>query len=497
MTKFTKTILASLLTFSAAGASAAAFQLAEVSTSGLGLAYAGNAAVADNASVVATNPALMTKFKQVEISAGGILVDSDIDIQGSFVGSGTDASHKNIVPNAIVPNAYIVAPVNERFSFGGGVNVNYGLKSEFAPNYSAGFFGGKTDLSAININLSGAYHLGYGFSIGAGINAVHAKAELERHLGAVANRYQAVLAANKDQLSGAVNGLQKLDAGIAQATAANMTATVAALTQQKEQILAGLNAKLAQAGITQKITSAVQLNALIQGVSSLEASNTIHRLKGDKWGFGWNIGLLYEINENNRIGVAYHSPIKLDFKGKYSNNIALPLPNMVDTVTGGATIPGSLTLKLPSFWEISGFHKLTEKFAVQYSYKRTDWSSFKSLDAYNAETGKKLFHKTENFNDASRIAVGFSYDVNEALTLRTGLAYDESASVSNPSISIPDTDRTWYSLGATYRFTPNLSADLGYSHIRGSKNSFNEEKLANFKAKAKANLYGLNVNYKF
>ena len=48
MNKFSKTLLASSL-FVSAGAHAAAFQLAEVSTSGLGTAYAGNAAVADNA----------------------------------------------------------------------------------------------------------------------------------------------------------------------------------------------------------------------------------------------------------------------------------------------------------------------------------------------------------------------------------------------------------------------------------------------------------------
>ncbi|MGX2950846.1 outer membrane protein transport protein [Ursidibacter sp. B-7004-1] len=496
MTKFTKTTLATIFTFSAAGASAAAFQLAEVSTSGLGMAYAGNAAVANDASVVATNPALMTKFKQVEISAGGVYVDSDIDVSGKFTSSGIDASHKNIVPNAIVPNAYIVAPINDRFSVGGGVNVNYGLKSEFNSNYSAGFFGGRTDLSAVNVNLSGAYNLGYGFSIGAGVNAVHAKATLERYLGSAALRLQGVLAANRTTLDTATTGLQQLEAGIAQAQATQNNQVVAALTQRKEQLLSGLNARLAQAGINRQITNSAELNALVQGVSSLQASDTIHKLKGDKWGFGWNVGLLYEINENNRLGIAYHSPVKLNFKGKYSNTVALPIPSMVDTTTGGATIPGSLSLTLPSFWEVSGFHKLTEKLAVQYSYKRTNWSSFKSLNAYSAN-GNELFHKTENFNDASRIALGFSYDVNEALTLRTGVAYDESASITNPSISIPDTDRTWYSFGATYRFTPNLSADLGYSHLRGSKNAFNEDGLADFKVKAKANLYGLNVNYKF
>ncbi len=495
MNKFTKTALASLFTFSAAGASAAAFQLAEVSTSGLGMAYAGNAAVADNASVVATNPALMTKFKNVELSVGGVLVDSDINIEGNLNSSGRDASAKNIVPNAVLPNAYIVAPINERFSLGGGVNVNYGLKSEFTQNYSAGFFGGRTDLSAVNINLSGAYNLGYGFSIGLGINAVHAKAELERYLGAIADRYKATLAAYQTQVDTAIAGLTRLEAGIASAEAAGNTVMVQTLTALKTQTLAQVNTVLASAGLSQTVSSAQDLQLLVAGVDSLEYSNTIHKLKGDKWGFGWNAGLLYEINENNRLGIAYHSEIDLKFKGKYSNNVAIPV-SVVNTITGGAEITGTLNLTLPAFWEVSGYHKLTDKLAMQYSYKRTDWSKFKSLDAYNQENNL-LFHKTENFNDASRIALGFSYDVNEALTLRTGIAYDESASVSNPSISIPDTDRTWYSVGLTYRFTPNLSADVGYSHLRGSKLSFNEEGIATFKSKAKANLYGLNINYKF
>lgn len=414
MNKFTKTALASIFTFSAAGASAAAFQLAEVSTSGLGMAYAGNAAVADNASVVATNPALMTKFKQVEISAGGIYVDANVDVEGSFNGraiplSATgNANAKDIIPSAIVPNLYVVAPISERFAVGGGVNVNYGLKSEFEKTYSAGVLAGKTELSAVNYNFSSAYDLGYGFSFGAGLNAVHAKATLERHFGAL---------------------------------------------------------------------------------NPMAPTATASRLKGDKWGFGWNVGLSYDINENNRLGVAYHSPVDLRFKGKY-----------VGTQSANVEIPGRLNLELPAYWEISGYHKLTEKLAVQYSYKKTHWNSFQELRATD-NNGKVLLQKDEKFNNNSRIALGMSYDVIEALTLRAGIAYDESASVAHPSISIPDTDRTWYTLGATYRFTPNLSVDLAYAHLRGSKNTFTESQVTSavgeFKVKSTANLYGLNVNYKF
>ncbi|MCT8525495.1 outer membrane protein transport protein [Glaesserella parasuis] len=425
MNKFTKTALASIFTFSAAGASAAAFQLAEVSTSGLGMAYAGNAAVADNASVVATNPALMTKFKQVEISAGGVYVDADVDVEGSFKGSFNrtvngraipssatgNANAKDIIPSAIVPNLYVVAPISERFAVGGGVNVNYGLKSEFEKTYSAGVLAGKTKLSAVNYNFSSAYDLGYGFSFGAGLNAVHAKATLERHFGAL---------------------------------------------------------------------------------NPMAPTATASRLKGDKWGFRWNVGLTYDINENNRLGVAYHSPVDLRFKGKY-----------VGTQSANVEIPGRLNLELPAYWEISGYHKLTEKLAVQYSYKKTHWNSFQELRAID-NNGKVLLQKDKKFNNNSRIALGVSYDVIEALTLRAGIAYDESASVAHPSISIPDTYRTWYTLGATYRFTPNLSVDLSYAHLSGSKNTFTESQVTavtsavgEFKVKSTANLYGLNVNYKF
>ena len=59
--------------FAAGGVNAAAFQLSEVSTSGLGRAYAGEAAIADNASVVATNPALMSLFKTNQFLCGGRL----------------------------------------------------------------------------------------------------------------------------------------------------------------------------------------------------------------------------------------------------------------------------------------------------------------------------------------------------------------------------------------------------------------------------------------
>ncbi|NBI12713.1 hypothetical protein GVX81_03625 [[Haemophilus] felis] len=451
--KLTKVILSSLLMASAGTASAAAFQLAEVSTTGLGRAYAGEAAIADNASVVATNPALMAKFKQAEVSVGSIYVDPSIDVSGKL--SSFDASHKNIAPNALVPNIYAVYPINDKFAIGGGINVNYGLATKFDKNYDAGFLGGKTDLKTVNLNLSGSYRVSDSFSVGLGLNAVYAKAELERYAG----KLPALI---KAQATARQNGASSTSAGGSTASPSG---------------------------------SANPLSAL----DNIPANAVISRLTGNKLGFGWNIGLVYEFNENNRIGLAYHSQVKLNFKGKYSNQ----LPNTATTVLASAKIiptdskeiAGSLSLPLPAYLEISGYHKMTDRFAMHYSYKYTQWSKFKELRA-TSQDGKTLFSKQEQFRDSSRIALGATYDVNDKLTLRTGIAYDETAASDHHSISIPDTDRVWYSVGATYRFTPNLSVDAGFSHLQGKKNTFVEDGVK-FTVKAKANLYGLNLNYRF
>ncbi|HHF3798879.1 TPA: porin [Haemophilus influenzae] len=450
MKKFNQSILATAMLLAAGGANAAAFQLAEVSTSGLGRAYAGEAAIADNASVVATNPALMSLFKTAQFSTGGVYVDSRINMNGDvdaaiknldmkFTKYGS-ASQRNVVPGAFVPNLYFVAPVNDKFALGAGMNVNFGLKSEYDDSYDAGIFGGKTDLTAINLNLSGAYRVTEGLSLGLGVNAVHANAQVERNAGIIAESI-------KDQQT--KSALEKVAPGT-------------------------------------KITD--YLTSKDKSVVSLQDRAA--------WGFGWNAGVMYQFNEANRIGLAYHSKVDIDFTDRTATSLGKK-----DIVAGKT---GNLTFTLPDYLELSGFHQLTDKLAVHYSYKYTHWSRLTKLYA-SYENGEKAFDKELQYSNNSRVALGASYNLYEKLTLRAGIAYDQAASRHHRSAAIPDTDRTWYSLGATYKFTPNLSVDLGYAYLKGKKVHFKEEQqvgdhiitTANYTSQAHANLYGLNLNYSF
>lgn len=447
MKKFNQSILATAMLLAAGGANAAAFQLAEVSTSGLGRAYAGEAAIADNAAVIATNPALMTVFKRAQFSAGGVYIDSKVDMRGDVatnvnqlsVGKKNGSASKNdVVPEAFIPNLYFVTPVNDKLALGAGMNVNFGLKSEYGRDYAAGLFGGETKLSTINLNFSGAYRVTQGLSVGLGLNAVHAKAKLDRTAGIL------------------------------------------------KQTVDEINSKGAGAALP-------QLNNV---ANYLKTSNSVVQLQDKSaWGFGWNAGLMYQFNENNRMGLAYHSAVDIDFTDYTATSLQ----------ANKFGKESSLTLRLPDYVEFSGLHQVTNRFAIHYSYKYTHWSHLNKLYArYN--DGKTAFEKELQYSNSSRVAFGGTYDIDDKLTLRAGVAYDQAASRHQRSAAIPDTDRTWYSLGATYKFTPHFSVDFGYAYLKGKKVNFKEEEkavqgqvttTANYTSKAHANLYGLNLNYSF
>ena len=181
-TLFNKTALAVAVALVSTSAWSAGFQLNEFSSSGLGRAYSGEGAIADDAGNASRNPALIMMFDRPTFSAGAIFVDPDVDISGrSRIGN--DASQDNIAPTAWIPNVHFVAPINDQFGWGASVTSNYGLATEFNNNYTAGSMGGKTDLETLNLNLSGAYRLNNHFSFGLGLNAIYAKAKLERYAG--------------------------------------------------------------------------------------------------------------------------------------------------------------------------------------------------------------------------------------------------------------------------------------------------------------------------
>ncbi|WP_105630866.1 long-chain fatty acid transporter FadL [Cronobacter dublinensis] len=449
-TLFTKSALAVAVAIVSSQAWSAGFQLNEFSSSGLGRAYSGEGAIADDAGNVSRNPALITMFDRPTFSGGAIFVDPDVNVSGrSRAGNSLNAD--NIAPTAWVPNLHFVAPINEQFGWGASVTSNYGLATEYSDSYAAGSVGGKTDLETLNLNLSGAYRLDSNWSFGLGFDAVYARAKIERNAGDL------------------------------------------------PQIIAGGLPALVQSGKVDPQTAG-QIAAAAGGINR---NTQIAHLKGDEWGFGWNAGILYELDKNNRYALTYRSEVKVDFDGDYKSSLPAAI-NPINAAlglglpygTGGSTTGGSLTLNLPEMWEISGYNRIAPQWAVHYSLTYTSWSQFQELKATNSN-GDTLFKKEEKFKDAYRIALGTTYYMDDNWTFRTGIAFDDSpVPAQQRSISIPDQDRLWLSAGTTYAFNEDASVDAGVSYMHGQHVEFTEGPYT-FKSEGKAWLYGVNFNYRF
>jgi len=163
-------------------ASAAGFALIEQSASGMGNAFAGAAATAEDASTIYYNPAGMSELRKMQFTVGGHLIDlsakfsnsgSSIPAGATLIGSQPGGNGGDAGGAAVVPNFYFVMPIGDRFNFGVGVNAPFGLKTEYDDNWIGRFQGIKSELTTYNINPSFSFKVNDAFSVGAGLNYQH------------------------------------------------------------------------------------------------------------------------------------------------------------------------------------------------------------------------------------------------------------------------------------------------------------------------------------
>lgn len=169
-----------LATFSGV-ASAAAFQLWEQNASGLGTAYAGSAAVADNASTIFFNPAGMTQMPGIQLSAGvtGVGPSYEFSNDGSSGTLGTGGNGGNAGSWAAVPNAYVSWQVAPDWFVGLGISSPFGLKTEYdSDNWIGRYQAIKSKITTVNYNPSLAWKVNDKVSLGLGLNYQTIDAEM-------------------------------------------------------------------------------------------------------------------------------------------------------------------------------------------------------------------------------------------------------------------------------------------------------------------------------
>ena len=167
----------------------AGFQLLEQNASGLGNAYAGQAAVAENASAMHYNPASMTRLPGTQFSSSALGIRLSIEFSDSGAsrapnGAGIPAGGSN-GGNAggdwnYLSSLFLTRQIDSRLWLGLGLSAPFGLKTQYEPDFIGRFQSQKTVIKVYDINPGFAYKLSESVSIGAGLSYQHFTFKLDR-----------------------------------------------------------------------------------------------------------------------------------------------------------------------------------------------------------------------------------------------------------------------------------------------------------------------------
>ena len=438
-----------------------AFALAEQNVMGLGNAFAGAAATAEDANTVWHNPAGLARlnFPQVEQAIHVIIPSAKFQNANSqhalgqpLGGSGGDAGGA-----AFVPNLYGSMAINDQWHVGIGINVPFGLKTDWDDGWLGRYQALKSEIKTINVNPSVSYKV-----------------------------TKDVLAGRRSELSAHVKPRSPT------------TATTRP----------GWRRATASSPRPARFPRSV-IPALIGATSGLDSFS---KVTGDDYAWGWNVGMMYSFNGDPnldvgaaRIGLAYRSKIKYDVRG--SVNLCNPVatgatpppgcvPQTIPTLTGALapfnpavagisnninTNPAynggvSLDLTMPDMASLSYYQKLNDQWDILGDVTWTGWSSIPELRIVRTD-GPAAGASTvlpENFKDTWRFSAGFNYQYNEKTVLRAGVAYDQSpVNDIDRSARLPDNDRTWLTIGGRFKYSTTLNFDVGAAYIFVKDGSIN------------------------
>jgi long-chain fatty acid transport protein len=420
---------------------ASGFQLVEQNASGLGNAFAGQAAGVKNASAIYFNPAALTRVKGWNFVASV----EPIGVGATFSNSGSTVPSASGIPFPVplgneggdagkwipVPNGYLSGQVTERIWLGVGVNVPFGLETNWDPAWIGRFHATRSKVEAYNVNPTIALQLSDVLSIGGGASWQHLKADLGSTVayGGVAyyGSLQALVA-------------QGLPPAVAMAT---------------------LNAVL----VPQLGPSGV-------------ATETPALISGDSNAWGWNAGALLKLGAQAHVGVSYRSKVKHDVTGTvtFTGVPTITLPGGLAPIgttlnTRFADGPVTTTIELPDTFSVAAAWE-NDKVEVLADYTSTGWDSIQSLDIKREGASENFSSVPLNFQSTWRAGLGVNVKLNDKATLRLGTAYDK-APVRDEfrTPRLPDDNRVWASGGFEWKVSQKATIDVGYTHIFVRKDS--------------------------
>ncbi|MBB71966.1 MAG: hypothetical protein CMF50_06160 [Legionellales bacterium] len=216
--------------------------------------------------------------------------------------------------------------------------------------------------------------------------------------------------------------------------------------------------------------------------NTVTATDTRSKNKLDDRATSWHGGILYQFDENTRVGVTYHSRVHVHASGK--SEFIGPLSAIANNSSDGylrSDVKSNFTL--PDTLGAGVYHKVDEHWAVMGNVNYTRWSVFDNVTLQNVAAvfqglsgglvptpfirpANVDVSVPQNFHNVWRFAVGLNYHLNEKWMFRMGFGIEPTPlNDRDADIRLPDGDRYNVAIGAHYQPTKNLGFDLGWTHI--------------------------------
>lgn len=400
-------------------AHAAGFQLKENSVKAQGRAMAGAASASGDASVVANNPAVMSTFDKAAVQAD----ISGIDLSFKFKGDGQAAAGSPLAQPLtggnggdagglnIVPAMSFVKPLSgsfEKLTVGAMVSAPFGLKTEYNDGWKGRYHALTSDVKIIDLTLAASLALSDRFSLGAGLVYEHSDVTLSNAIdfgsGICANPQTTPLCFMPNPIQGPY-GPQKNDGKV-------------------------------------KVT-------------------------GTDNSLGWIFGMNWRPVDSLSLGYAHRSEVKHEIRGKADFTV----PGNVAPIFTGVGVyqdtGAGAKLTLPSTDTFSGTWAVNDNLSLMAEAVFTRWHSLKEIRIEFDNPVQADAAEPYNWGDSWFYSIGAEYKLNDRFTLRGGVARDDSpVSLPYRTPRLPDQDRYWYAIGATWAATDNLEISASYHRVQ-------------------------------
>ena len=184
------------------------------------------------------------------------------------------------------------------------------------------------------------------------------------------------------------------------------------------------------------------------------------------WGYGANVGLIYQPREGTRIGLSYTSEIDIEFNDSLDlQGLSAGVNNLLENrgILGANT---QIDMHVPQTLTLSLYHALNAQWALLASANWQDWSRFGEVGVQLDSGNPRATTLDANYHDTWHLSAGTQYQATPQLLWNLGVAYDSSpVDDEDRTLSMPMGEAWRFATGITYALDKQTDLNLSYALV--------------------------------